>query len=78
MKFPIVFRLKAKKNSLTEFIVFRLKAKKNSLTEFIVFRQNATVAFFMTEDNQNIIPDLTDIEEVRKAIIANEILTRKY
>ncbi len=32
----------------------------------------------MTEDNQNIIPDLTDIEEVRKAIIANEILTRKY
>lgn len=32
----------------------------------------------MTEDNQNNIPDLTDIEEVRKAIIANEILTRKY
>ena len=32
----------------------------------------------MTEDNQNIVPDLTDIEEVRKAIIANEILTRKY
>ena len=32
----------------------------------------------MTEDNQNIIPDLKDIEEVRKAIIANEILTRKY
>ena len=32
----------------------------------------------MTEDNQNIIPDLTDIEEVRKAIIVNEILTRKY
>jgi hypothetical protein len=31
----------------------------------------------MTED-KNIIPDLTDIEEVRKAIIANEILTRKY
>lgn len=32
----------------------------------------------MTEDNQNSIPDLKDIEEVRKAIIANEILTRKY
>ena len=24
------------------------------------------------------VPDLTDIEEVRKAIIANEVLTRKY
>ena len=32
----------------------------------------------MTEYNQNSIPDLKDIEEVRKAIIANEILTRKY
>ena len=32
----------------------------------------------MTEDNQNSIPDLKDIEEVRKAIIAKEILTRKY
>ena len=32
----------------------------------------------MTEDNQKSIPDLKDIEEVRKAIIANEILTRKY
>jgi len=34
--------------------------------------------FFMTEDNKNTLPDLTDTEEVRKAIIANEILTRKY
>jgi hypothetical protein len=32
----------------------------------------------MTEDNKNTLPDLTDPEEVRKAIIANEILTRKY
>ena len=32
----------------------------------------------MAEDNTNILPDLTDIEEVRKAIIANEILNRKY
>jgi hypothetical protein len=31
----------------------------------------------MIEDN-NIVPDLTDEEEVRKAIIANEILNRKY
>jgi len=28
--------------------------------------------------NDQIVPDLTDIEEVRKAVIANEILTRKY
>jgi hypothetical protein len=29
------------------------------------------------EDN-NLIPDLTDINEARKAFIANEILNRKY
>jgi hypothetical protein len=34
--------------------------------------------FFMAEEMQNIIPDLTDAEEVRKAVIASEILTRKY
>ena len=34
--------------------------------------------FYMAEENQNIVPDLTDMEEVRKAIIANEILNRKY
>lgn len=34
--------------------------------------------FFMTDDTKNTLPDLTDMEEVRKAIIANEILTRKY
>ena len=34
--------------------------------------------FFMAEETKDIIPDLTDIDEVRKAIIANEILTRKY
>jgi hypothetical protein len=32
----------------------------------------------MAEETKNNLPDLTDIEEVRKAIIANEILTRKY
>lgn len=33
----------------------------------------------MTDDNRNnIIPDMTDMDEVRKAIIANEILNRKY
>jgi hypothetical protein len=28
--------------------------------------------------NNTLIPDLTDAEEVRKAIIAGEILNRKY
>ena len=34
----------------------------------------------MTEETKNtiVVPDLTDPDEVRKAIIANEILTRKY
>ena len=32
----------------------------------------------MAEEKQNITPDLTDIEEVRKAVIANEIINRKY
>ena len=32
----------------------------------------------MVEENTNTIPDLTDAEEVRKAIIASEILNRKY
>ena len=37
--------------------------------------------FIMMDETTNssaLIPDLTDMEEVRKAIIANEILTRKY
>ena len=35
--------------------------------------------FIMTDENRNnIIPDMTDMDEVRKAIIANEILNRKY
>lgn len=32
----------------------------------------------MAEENQNIVPDLTDVEEIRKAIIAGEIIHRKY
>ena len=32
----------------------------------------------MAEESKNIVPDLTDMDEVRKAIIANEILNRKY
>lgn len=32
----------------------------------------------MAEETKNIIPDLTDMDEVRKAIIASEILNRKY
>jgi hypothetical protein len=32
----------------------------------------------MAEENQNIVPDLTDAEEIRKAIIASEIINRKY
>ena len=45
-----------------------------------VFKQNENyVLFFMAEEKTNTsIPDLTDAEEVRKAIIAGEILTRKY
>ena len=37
--------------------------------------------FFMAEETKNTdlqMPNMTDMEEVRKAIIANEILTRKY
>ena len=37
--------------------------------------------FFMIEETKNTeirIPDMTDTDEVRKAIIANEILNRKY
>lgn len=30
------------------------------------------------EQNTNIVPDLTDVEEARKAFIANEIFNRKY
>lgn len=32
----------------------------------------------MEDETKHNIPDMTDIDEVRKAIIANEILTRKY
>jgi len=32
----------------------------------------------MAEESKNTVPDLTDMDEVRKAIIANEILNRKY
>ncbi len=34
----------------------------------------------MADEKKNItpLPDMTDMEEVRKAIIASEILTRKY
>ena len=30
------------------------------------------------EENTSIVPDLTDVEEARKAFIANEIFNRKY
>ena len=36
------------------------------------------MVFFMIDEKTDIVPDLTDMEEVRKAIIANEILNRKY
>jgi hypothetical protein len=29
-------------------------------------------------NNTSLIPDLTDMDEVRKAIIAGEVLNRKY
>jgi hypothetical protein len=52
----------------------------------LLFKKTATkwrLRFFFIQmeekkDTQNAIPDLTDIEQVRKAIIANEILNRKY
>jgi hypothetical protein len=47
-----------------------------------VFKQKKgkSLIFFMIDETKNTanVPDLTDIEEVRKAIIANEVLTRKY
>ena len=49
-------------------IVFRQKPKKDRQKPY----------FFMTEETQNTIPDMTDMDEIRKAIIANEILNRKY
>ena len=44
-----------------------------------VFKQKeeAEALFFMAEEKTT-IPELTDIEEVRKAIIASEVLNRKY
>ena len=30
------------------------------------------------QDDETLMPDFTDIDEVRKAFIANEILNRKY
>jgi exo-beta-1,3-glucanase (GH17 family) len=38
-------------------------------------------SFFMTDETKNTeiqVPDMTDADEVRKVIIANEILNRKY
>ena len=48
-----------------------------------VFKQKrgTRLIFFMadeTKNNETPLIDLTDPEEVRKAIIANEILNRKY
>jgi len=47
-----------------------------------VFKQKEGVCliFYMADETKNIslIPDLTDAEEMRKAIIASEILNRKY
>jgi len=32
----------------------------------------------MIEENKNTLPDMTDTDEVRKAVITAEILNRKY
>jgi len=40
--------------------------------------QGVCLIFYMTDETKNNIPDMTDAEEIRKAIIANEILNRKY
>ncbi len=47
----------------------------------ITFKQKEGVRliFYMAEETKNTnIPDMTDPDEVRKAIIAGEILNRKY
>jgi hypothetical protein len=45
-----------------------------------VFKQKegGSLIFYMNEETQNTLPELTDVDEVRKAIIASEILNRKY
>ena len=62
MKFPDVCR----KVRLKERCLFFLQCKENYTMS--------------TNDEQNatLIPDLTDVEEARKAFIASEIFNRKY
>ena len=68
MKFPIVFKQNGK-------ILF----KKNSYFSLLFLnKMGSLLFFFMTEENKNIVPDLTDMDEVRRAIIAGEIINRKY
>ena len=71
MKFPIVFRKKLKR--IEKYSLLFLEKSIQTLGH--------KPYFFMTDETKNTdiqVPDLTNTEEVRKAIIANEILTRKY
>ena len=74
MKFPIVFR---QKRSKTQFWF-----KKNSPPRPLFLNEmGRRPHFYMKDEKQNNevqLPDLTDMDEVRKAIIASEILNRKY
>jgi len=62
VKFPITFYKKEKNRFISPFGVLFLIKMEE---------KNNT-------NNTTPVPDLTEMEEVRKAIIANEILTRKY
>ena len=51
-------------------ITFNKKRKKGHIPYFFMEKERMT--------NDPVVPDLTDAEEVRKAIFTSEILNRKY
>ena len=54
--------------------VFEKKTLRPLAVLIFLWKENE----IMTEENKDIIPDLTDVEEARKAFIAGEIFNRKY
>ena len=54
-----------------------LKKNGNYYTHHTTMKKQNTPAT-QAEQQENIIPDMTDINEVRKAFIAGELLNRKY
>lgn len=54
-----------------------LKKSGNYYTHHTTMKKQNTPAP-QAEQQENIIPDMTDINEVRKAFIAGELLNRKY